>query len=119
MIVANRKPFEEIVELIKPYRKILLLGCNECVTVCATGGAKEVEVLASELRMHREKEGQPIEVKEHVLERNCDPEYVEPWARHRMLRPSSPWPAAAAFSSWASITRTSAYCLRSTRPLTG
>ncbi|HUI69935.1 MAG TPA: methylenetetrahydrofolate reductase C-terminal domain-containing protein [Spirochaetia bacterium] len=78
MIVANRKPFEEIVELIKPYKKIVLLGCNECVTVCAVGGAKEVEVLASELRMYREKEGQPIEIKEHVPERNCDPEYVEP-----------------------------------------
>jgi len=78
MIVANRKPFEEIVELIRPYRKIVLLGCNECVTVCAVGGAKEVEVLASELRMYREKEGQPIEIKENVPERNCDPEYVEP-----------------------------------------
>ncbi len=77
MIVANRKPFEEIVEMVKPYKSILLLGCNECVTVCAAGGAKEVAVLASELRLHREKEGQPIEVKEHVLERNCDPEYVE------------------------------------------
>ena len=66
MIVANRKPFEEIVEMIKPYKKILLLGCNECVTVCAVGGAKEVAVLASELRMYREKEGQPIEIKEHV-----------------------------------------------------
>ena len=78
MIVANRKPFEEIVELIRPYKKIVLLGCNECVTVCAVGGAKEVEVLASELRMYREKEGQPIEIKEQVPERNCDPEYVEP-----------------------------------------
>ncbi len=78
MIAANRKPFEEIVELIRPYKKIVLLGCNECVTVCAVGGAKEVEVLASELRMYREKEGQPIEIKENVPERNCDPEYVEP-----------------------------------------
>lgn len=77
MIVANRKPFEEIVEMVKPYSKVLLLGCNECVTVCAVGGAKEVAVLASELSMYREKEGQPIEIKEHVLERNCDPEYVE------------------------------------------
>jgi ferredoxin len=77
MIVANRKPFEEIVEMIKPYNKILLLGCNECVTVCQVGGAKEAAVLASELRMHREKEGQPIEIEEHTPERNCDPEYVE------------------------------------------
>jgi ferredoxin len=77
MIVANRKPFEEIVEMLKPYSKILLLGCNECVTVCAAGGTKEVAVLASELRMHREKEGSPIEIVEHTPERNCDPEYVD------------------------------------------
>jgi ferredoxin len=77
MIVANRKPFEELVEMIKPFRKILLLGCNECVTVCAVGGAKEVAVLAAELTMYRSKEGQPIEIREHVLERNCDQEYVE------------------------------------------
>jgi len=77
MIVANRKPFEEILDMIKPYSKILLLGCNECVTVCAVGGSKEVAILASELRMHREKEGQPLEVTEHTLERNCDPEYAE------------------------------------------
>lgn len=77
MIVANRKPFEELVAMIAGYSKILLLGCNECVTVCATGGTKEVEVLASELRLARQKEGRPIEITEHTLERNCDPEYVE------------------------------------------
>jgi ferredoxin len=76
MIVANRKPFEEIMNMLKPYSKILLLGCNECVTVCATGGAKEVAVLASEIRLARQTEGNPAEVKEITLERNCDPEYV-------------------------------------------
>jgi hypothetical protein len=77
MIVANRKPFEEIVAIIKPYSRILLLGCNECVTVCATGGEKEVAILASEIRLFRLKEGNPVEIKEVTLERNCDPEYVE------------------------------------------
>ncbi len=77
MIVANRKPFEELVEMVKPFKKILLLGCNECVTVCAAGGAKEVAVLASELKMYRAKEGRDITIQEHTLERNCDPEYVE------------------------------------------
>jgi hypothetical protein len=38
MIVANRKSLEEILNMLKPYRKVLLLGCNECVTVCAAGG---------------------------------------------------------------------------------
>ncbi len=77
MIVANRKPFEEIIEMLKPFSKILLLGCNECVTVCATGGSKEVAVLASEIRLYRQKEGRPVEIREVTLERNCDPEYVE------------------------------------------
>lgn len=76
MIVANRKPFEEIMTMLEPYSKILLLGCNECVTVCAAGGAKEVAVLASEIRLNRQKNGTSIEVFEHTLERNCDPEYV-------------------------------------------
>lgn len=77
MIVANRKPFEEIIEMVKPYSKILLLGCNECVTVCAVGGAKEVAVLASEIRLYRQQEGKPVEITEHTPERNCDEEYVE------------------------------------------
>jgi hypothetical protein len=77
MIVANRKPFEEILNMVKPYSKVLLLGCNECVTVCAVGGAKEVGVLASEIRLFRQQDGAPIEITEHTLERNCDQEYVE------------------------------------------
>jgi hypothetical protein len=59
MIVANRKPFEEILGMLKPYAKILLLGCNECVTVCAVGGAKEIAVLASEIRLSRQRTGRP------------------------------------------------------------
>ncbi|MFA4915775.1 MAG: methylenetetrahydrofolate reductase C-terminal domain-containing protein [Syntrophales bacterium] len=77
MIVANRKPLEEILEMVKPYKKILLLGCNECVTVCAAGGEREVGVLASELKLSRMKDGNEIEIKEHTLERQCDYEYLD------------------------------------------
>ncbi len=77
MIVANRKPLEEILEMLRPYRKVLLLGCNECVTVCAVGGEREVGVLASELRLFRAKDGQEIEVREQTLERQCDHEYID------------------------------------------
>jgi len=49
---------------LKPYSSILLLGLHECVTVCAAGGAKEVAVLASEIRLFRAKEGKPVEIKE-------------------------------------------------------
>ena len=77
MITAERKPLEELIEYIKPFKRILLLGCNECVTVCAAGGRKEVGLLASGLQMAMLKNGINIEIRQHTLERQCDPEYVE------------------------------------------
>ncbi|MEW5723608.1 MAG: methylenetetrahydrofolate reductase C-terminal domain-containing protein [Thermodesulfobacteriota bacterium] len=77
MIVAERKPIEEILEMVKDYHKVLLVGCKGCVTVCNAGGRKEVGILASILRLAREKEKRPLEVDEHTLERQCDPEYIE------------------------------------------
>lgn len=77
MIVADRKPFDEIMLMIAPYEKILLLGCNECVTVCAVGGTKETALLASQIRMKRQAEGRGVTVGEKTLERQCDPEYAD------------------------------------------
>ena len=77
MIVAKRKPIEEIIEEAQAYEKILLLGCNECVTVCEAGGKKEVAVLASALRMHFMNQGKDVKIDEITLERQCDHEYLE------------------------------------------
>jgi len=77
MIVAEKKPIEEIIQEVKDCEKILILGCNECVTVCEAGGRKEVAVLASILRMHFLNKGQMVNVDEHTLQRQCDHEYLE------------------------------------------
>ncbi|MBN1830498.1 MAG: methylenetetrahydrofolate reductase C-terminal domain-containing protein [Deltaproteobacteria bacterium] len=77
MIVAKQKPIEEIIEEVKDSKKLLILGCNECVTVCEAGGKKEVAVLASALRMYFMNKGQEITIDEHTLERQCDHEYLE------------------------------------------
>ncbi|NVM26362.1 MAG: methylenetetrahydrofolate reductase C-terminal domain-containing protein [Desulfobacterales bacterium] len=77
MIVAERKPIDEIIEFMRDCKKILLVGCNECVTVCYAGGKKEVEILASALKMAFMKEGKELEVEEVTLERQCDHEYLE------------------------------------------
>jgi ferredoxin len=77
MIIADRKPIDEILEMVKPYDKVMLVGCKGCVTVCNVGGKKEVEILAATLRIARKKEGRPLEIEERTLERQCDPEYVE------------------------------------------
>jgi len=77
MIVAERKPIEEIIGFVKDCKKIIIAGCNECVTVCYAGGKKEVGILASALKMAFMKDGKELEVKEVTLERQCDHEYLE------------------------------------------
>jgi len=77
MIVADKKPIEEIIEAIKDYSKILILGCNECVTVCEAGGKKEVGILASALRMYFLNQGKEVKIDENTLERQCDHEYLD------------------------------------------
>ena len=77
MIVAEPKPVKEVLEMVQNSKKILIIGCKGCVTVCNVGGAKEVGVLASTIKIARKKLGIPIEVDEFLLERQCDPEYVD------------------------------------------
>ncbi|EFK06095.1 conserved hypothetical protein [delta proteobacterium NaphS2] len=77
MIVAESKPIKELLEMVKDFKKILVVGCKGCVTVCNVGGAKEVGILASSLRIHGRKEGRDVVVGEHTLERQCDPEYID------------------------------------------
>lgn len=77
MIVADRKPIEEIIEEVKDYNSILIAGCNECVTVCEAGGKKEVGVLSSALRMYFMNLGKDVKIDEVTLERQCDHEYLE------------------------------------------
>jgi len=77
MIVADRKPIKEIIDEIHDKENILILGCNECVTVCEAGGKKEVGVLASALRMNFINQGREVKIDEITLQRQCDHEYLE------------------------------------------
>jgi ferredoxin len=77
MIVAKRKPFDEIKTFLKDYKKVLTAGCGTCVAVCLAGGEKEVAVLNAELDMARKLDDNPIELGEITIERQCDREYLE------------------------------------------
>ena len=76
MIVAKRKPFEEIMSLIQDHQKVLTVGCGTCVAVCLAGGEKEVDVLNAELDMARRLKDNPIELGARTVERQCDREYL-------------------------------------------
>ena len=74
MIIAERKPFEEIKQMIAPYKRILLVGCGTCAAICWAGGEKEVGILASQLRLtfHKDK----ISILEGIVQRQCEKEMV-------------------------------------------
>jgi len=76
MITAERKPFEEIKESVKDYKKIMVLACGTCVAVCQAGGEKEAAILASELRLAFGNEGKKVEVNEECAVRQCDDEFM-------------------------------------------
>ncbi len=78
MIIAERKPLKEILGMLTGVRKLLVLGCRGCVAVCSAGGDKEVGLMAAALKLGRKLSGDPIEIHEDTLVRQCDPEYLEP-----------------------------------------
>ncbi|MFZ5632431.1 MAG: methylenetetrahydrofolate reductase C-terminal domain-containing protein [Bacillota bacterium] len=77
MIIAQQKPIKDIAAMVSGCKKVALIGCAGCVTVCLAGGEKETEILASALRIMRRLEGNPLETVTFTATRQCDPEYVE------------------------------------------
>ena len=77
MIVAERKTIPELVEILKPHKKILVLGCGTCVTVCLSGGEREVSIISSALRIASRVQGLSFEIDELTIERQCDNIFIE------------------------------------------
>ena len=64
MITGEQKPIKEIIEIIEPYKKLLILGCGTCVKTCFAGGEDEVAVLASAIRLAYKNDGKKIQIRE-------------------------------------------------------
>src|SRR5512137_878561 len=73
MIVGSQKPFPEIWEMVRGFKKVLVFGCNTCVAICHAGGGKEAEILATMLRMKATEEGVPLAVDHLAVQRHCEP----------------------------------------------
>jgi len=56
MIITESKPIAEVIDSLKGYNKIFLVGCGECATTCKTGGKEELAKMQVEL----EKQGKTV-----------------------------------------------------------
>ncbi len=77
MIVAQRKSIPDLLAIVERHRKVLLLGCGTCVTVCLAGGQREVGIIGSALRMAAKLKGISLDVDEATIERQCDNVFLE------------------------------------------
>ena len=77
MIIAERKPLEQIFEMLAPYKRVCVLGCGTCVTVCMAGGQKEAAELAALIEMHGKKEKRDLSAEAFTIERQCEFEFID------------------------------------------
>jgi ferredoxin len=82
MIVGDIKPIEEIIESISEYKKIHIVGCGSCVSVCLSGGDREVQMLARELGRMVHFGGHPPAITTDTNLRQCELDLLK--AYHQM-----------------------------------
>jgi len=80
MIVGEKKPLAEIAKMLEPFRKVCVIGCGTCVTVCLAGGEKEAAETAAALSLLAQKEGKDMEISTHTILRQCEYEYIDEFA---------------------------------------
>jgi len=49
MIISEAKPFQEVIDSLKDYQKIFLVGCGDCATLCKSGGEEELKAMKEKL----------------------------------------------------------------------
>lgn len=67
VIITEQKPMEEILEMLKPFKKVFIIGCGTCSTVCQTGGEEQVKEMEEKVK----KEGKEV-TGSVVVEAPCD-----------------------------------------------
>lgn len=77
MIIAKRKPFDEIANSLLDFKRVLVVGCGTCVAVCLAGGEKEAGLLAAQLDMAAQLGGREQAFEVACVERQCDREFLD------------------------------------------
>jgi len=81
MIVGTRKPLAALAAMIKPYKNICLLGCETCVSVSLSGGARETSETALALTLLLKNEQRERRITTNTLLRQCEYEYIDEFAK--------------------------------------
>jgi len=77
MIVGDIKPMEEIAASICGYKKILVVGCGSCVSVCLSGGDREAQMLSQELSRKVYYKGDPPSFSAENILRQCELDLIK------------------------------------------
>ena len=77
MIVGTIKPMEEIVASVRGYQNIRIVGCGSCVSVCLSGGEREAQMLALELKRKVHHENDPPAVSVDTILRQCELDIIQ------------------------------------------
>ena len=77
MIAGKQKTMAGIGRMITPYRKVLIMGCGTCTTICFAGGEREVATLAHSLRLKGQREDWQKQFTEHTVKRQCEWEFLD------------------------------------------
>jgi len=80
MIVAKQKDIDWILDRLAAFRKVIVLGCGTCTTVCLAGGEREVEEICCSLQLALRERKEQMEFEGLTCKRVCDWEFVEPIA---------------------------------------
>jgi len=77
MIIAQEKPIDELLNMVEQYRRVLVLGCGTCTTVCLAGGEKEAELITALIELHAAKTGVQKIVTTKTIKRQCEWEFLD------------------------------------------
>jgi len=73
LIIVQQKPLNEIFEMAKNFKSLLIVGCDGCASVIQVGGERQAEILKTLLEMNRKLKGEDEpKVKAMSTLRQCD-----------------------------------------------
>lgn len=73
MIIVKQKPLEEIFEMAKNAKSLLIVGCDGCASIIQAGGERQAEILKTLLEMERRVKGEEVRISNAIsILRQCD-----------------------------------------------